>query len=297
MVKEVLYCHFRVTQATYRSRLDQLRRQPGETWSTAGERGKCLTRRWLAKCKTVDKVADLIAEDAIVKSMPRQLLVHVRDRKTDTMKESVSVADDFMSVRRWSYDVVHEPDRTAVKTHRKEEKLCSSAETGKDRPASPRTNRRNRSSGHLHSDQPRDYWKDNNLNCAGAESDQKNNSWKQQPKFDRQCKPRCYQCNAYRHFAAECHSKPAVTKTKAEGYWVGALTQQQELQLVESNVDKRATVCGSIGGQPCKNKLLNSGATQTVVHTESELDFGPSIVEGKESRLKVSDRLTNEENI
>ena len=33
-----------------------------------------------------------------------------------------------------------------------------------------------------------------------------------------------------------------------------------------------------------------------LVHTESELDFGPSIVEGKESRLKVSDRLTNEEN-
>ena len=32
-----------------------------------------------------------------------------------------------------------------------------------------------------------------------------------------------------------------------------------------------------------------------LVHTESELDFSPSIVEGKESRLKISDRLTNEE--
>ena len=32
-----------------------------------------------------------------------------------------------------------------------------------------------------------------------------------------------------------------------------------------------------------------------LVHTESELDFGPSIVEGKKSRLKISDRLTNEE--
>ena len=47
------------------------------------------------------------------------------------MKESVSVADDFISVRRWSYDVVHEPDRTAVKQHQKEEKLRSSAGTGK----------------------------------------------------------------------------------------------------------------------------------------------------------------------
>ena len=100
MVKEALYCHFKVTQATYKSRLDQLRQQPGETWSTAGERGKCLARRWLAKCKTVNEATDLIAEDAIVKSMPRQLLMHVRDQKTDTMKELVSVADDFMSVRR-----------------------------------------------------------------------------------------------------------------------------------------------------------------------------------------------------
>ena len=32
-----------------------------------------------------------------------------------------------------------------------------------------------------------------------------------------------------------------------------------------------------------------------LVHTESELDFRPSIVKVKESRLKVSDRLTNEE--
>ena len=67
VVKDALYCHFRVTQATYRSRLDKLRQQPGETWSTAGERGKCLARKWLAKCKTVEEDADLIAEDAIVK--------------------------------------------------------------------------------------------------------------------------------------------------------------------------------------------------------------------------------------
>ena len=100
VVKEALYCHFRVTQATYRSRLDQLRRHPGETWSTAGERSKGLARRWLSTCKTVEEAADIIAEDAIMKCMPRQLLMHVRDRKTETMKESVAVADDFMSVRR-----------------------------------------------------------------------------------------------------------------------------------------------------------------------------------------------------
>ena len=46
--------------------------------------------------------------------------------------------------------------------------------------------------------------------------------------------------------------------------WVRALTQQQELHLVESNV-KRAIVCGSIEGELCKNISLDIGATQTVV--------------------------------
>ena len=77
-----------------------------------------------------------------------------------------------------------------------------------------------------------------------------------------------FSVNAYGNFAAECHSKPEVTKTKAEVNWVGALMQQQELQLVESNVNKRATVCESVGEQSCKNILLDSGATQTVVRRE-----------------------------
>ena len=97
--------------------------------------------------------------------------MHVCDRKMDILKESVAVADNFMCLKRWSYDVVHELDRTAVKPHRKEVKLRSSAGTGKNRPASPRTNRQDRSSGHLHSVQPRDYCKYNNFYRAGSESD------------------------------------------------------------------------------------------------------------------------------
>ena len=82
-------------------------------------------------------------------------------------------------------------------------------------------------------------WKENNFNHAGTESDQKNSNWKQQSEFDQHGKPRCFLCNAYGHFAA-------VTKTKAEVNWVGALSSNE---LVESNVDKRATLCGLVGGQ------------------------------------------------
>ena len=99
-------------------------------------------------------------------------------------------------------------------------------------------------------------------------SAQRSSGWTQQPKFDQHGRPRCFQCNAYGHFAVECHSKPAVAKPKTEVDWVGALTQQQELKLVESTIDRKATVCGSIGGHSCKNILLDTGATQTVVKRE-----------------------------
>ncbi len=72
-----------------------------------------MARRWLIKYKMVEEAANLIAEDAIVKSMPRQLLTHVGDRKTDT-KESVTVADDFLSVRSWNYDFVQKIDQPAT---------------------------------------------------------------------------------------------------------------------------------------------------------------------------------------
>ena len=88
---------------------------------------------------------------------------------------------------------------------------------------------------------------------------------RQKPKFDKKGRPRCFQCNAYGHFAAECYAKPAGSKTKAEVNWVKAFTQQKELDLVESRVDKSSTVCGTVGGQKCNNILLDTGATQTVV--------------------------------
>ena len=143
------------------------------------------------------------------------------------MKESIAVADDFMSLRRWNYDVVQEPNQTAVEPHRKEEKVCHSADqTGRDKPASPRTDRRDKSDGRPHYDKLRDYPKDNHASHVSSENDQRSSGWKQQPKFDRQGRPRCFQCNAYRPFAVECHSKPAVAKSKTEVNWVGALTQQ-----------------------------------------------------------------------
>ena len=44
-----------------------------------------------------------------------------------------------------------------------------------------------------------------------------------------------------------------------------AFTQQEELDLVESQVDKSSTVCGTIGGQKYKNILLDTGATRIVM--------------------------------
>ena len=103
-----------------------------------------------------------------------KLLIHVRDWKMETMKESVAVADDFMSVRRWNYDVVQCPNRIALEPCRKEEKVSQSADqTGRDRPASPRTDRRDMSDGRQHYDKLTDYSKDNHASRVSSENDQR----------------------------------------------------------------------------------------------------------------------------
>ena len=57
-----------------------------------------------------------------------------------------------------------------------------------------------------------------------------------------------------------------------------AFTQQEELNLVKSQVDKSSMVCGTVGEQKCNNILLDTVATQTVV---SRNLISPSSYTGK----------------
>ena len=70
-------------------------------------------------------------------------------------------------------------------------------------------------------------------------------------------------------FAAECHTKANVTKIKLEDVnMVNSLTQCQELDLLETEIDRKSTMSGTISGLQCHNILLDTGAAQTVVNQD-----------------------------
>ena len=143
-VKKALFQHYQVTLATYRLKLDNLKRKSGEAWATMTSRGKNLSKKWLAECYNVDQAADLLAMDSAVKTMPKQLLTFIRVRNPRTTKEVAELADNFMAVREWNYDYLPDPDRTGDKSSRKDRLKQAYEHDGRYRPSSPKADRRDR---------------------------------------------------------------------------------------------------------------------------------------------------------
>ena len=96
-VVSALFCHYRVTQSTYRQKIDQLKRKNGETWTVCGRRLLNLLKRWAANCNSVEEVLDLMAMDHITKLMPRQIATWVRGRSRASLDEATTWADDFIN--------------------------------------------------------------------------------------------------------------------------------------------------------------------------------------------------------
>ena len=72
-VKKAHFQHYLMTLATYRLKLDNLKRKSGKTWVTMTSRGKNILKKWLAKCHNMDQAANLLSMDAAVKTIPEQL--------------------------------------------------------------------------------------------------------------------------------------------------------------------------------------------------------------------------------
>ena len=60
-LRKALFAHYSITRSTYRQKMDQLRRQQGETWTVSGKRYKNLVIKWLDGCETVEDVVELLA--------------------------------------------------------------------------------------------------------------------------------------------------------------------------------------------------------------------------------------------
>ena len=100
MVKQALLKAFNVTPATYRRRLDELRRAPDESWVELNQRSITLTNNWLQECTTVPQAADMIALETLCNMMPPHLAGKVRDARVSSATEAAEMADAHYHHRR-----------------------------------------------------------------------------------------------------------------------------------------------------------------------------------------------------
>ena len=80
-VREKLFKYFHVSQMIYSHVIDELERKPGERWVACAQRILGLVKRWCSHCETVEEVCELLAFDKLLKIMPRQIAVKVKEKR------------------------------------------------------------------------------------------------------------------------------------------------------------------------------------------------------------------------
>ena len=88
---------------TYRRRLDLFDRKEGKKRTECGDRVLHLYEKWLEGCEDLDSIVHTLALDHLTKILLRSTATHIKDRKSEAVKEAGEMADDFYEVRRWSY--------------------------------------------------------------------------------------------------------------------------------------------------------------------------------------------------
>ena len=180
-LKGALFGHYRITRETYWQKMDQFRQKTEETWSMCARRYNNLAIKWVGNCTTVTEVLELVSTDAHLKLMPRQMATRVRDGNPKTLEAAANLADDFVIIWGWTYNAVTESDRSVNqgRQHKKDE--------------------RPHHLGKQHSSEVKQK-SPNPQESTGNKSDQND---KGVPKFDKQNRPRWFECNQYGQFAAE----------------------------------------------------------------------------------------------
>ena len=104
-VTERLLKHYHVSRMTFARKIDDLERKPGERWVPCAQRLLGLMRRWTSDCKSVEEACESFVMDRLMKIMPKQIAIKVKEKKPDALETAAEWADDIWESLEWKYDV------------------------------------------------------------------------------------------------------------------------------------------------------------------------------------------------
>ena len=101
-LKEAILHRYGITEESYRQRLRSLVPKPGETNREVEARLMDLANKRLKECTTTKTVIDQVILEQLVYSLPQDVRVWVRERRTKTSAEASQLADDYIQARKQS---------------------------------------------------------------------------------------------------------------------------------------------------------------------------------------------------
>ena len=238
-VKAAILRHYNINEETYRQRFRSFKyRAPTEIATRLTD----LAGRWLKDCSTFEEVKDAVVKEQLLTTLPEDVRMWVKERKPKTTTDAAQLAEDYLQAR--PAGTPPKPDRAPTGPCPRCGELVHWARLCPTNPRPPPTRQQ----------QSTNTPRNPQTHVNSRPSDQ--NSRPQDVK--------CYNCNAKGHLSYNCPQKALFSSTTPA--------------IVTNKRQERAYQRGTINGAYCKDIVVHTGASKTLVR--SDLVTQDDILEG-----------------
>ena len=233
-VKAAILRRYNINEETYRQRFRSLKLKPNETPLELCTRLSDLVSRWTKDCATVAEIRDLMVKEQLLTTLPEDVRMWVREKKPKSSAEAGGLAEDYLQARSMESLGRNTKSESLSKNIKKENSTQEKPPPGK----CPRCG----DYGH---------WA---RNCSKPRP-KRDGSW--QPRNERSSYidgVKCFTCSEKGHFASNCPNR--------------SLYCNEVNRPTRSGKQERVYRHGTINGVYCKDIVVDTGASRTLVRKE-----------------------------
>ena len=114
-VKAAILRRYDVTEESYRRRFREAKPKQGETHRELSVRLEDLVSKWLKKYKSIEEIKDQLVKEQLLKTLPEDVCIFVREGKPETSEDVCRLADNYVAAHQNVEKKVSRPRCTRCK--------------------------------------------------------------------------------------------------------------------------------------------------------------------------------------